>query len=52
MLGRRVATLADGTEAAGEVRLSVPANVLVPGTYIIRIQTDAGAAMTRITVAR
>ena len=52
LLGRRVATLADGTEAAGEVRLAVPANTLVPGTYIVRIQTDAGAAMTRITVAR
>ena len=52
LLGRRVATLADGTEAAGEVRLAIPAGTLVPGTYVVRVQTDAGAAMTRITVTR
>ena len=52
MLGRRVVTLADGSESAGPVRLDVQTEAFVPGTYVIRVQTDAGAAMTRLTVAR
>ena len=51
LLGRRVATLADGTEAAGDVRVSVPSG-LAPGTYVVRVRTDAGAATTRLTIAR
>ena len=52
VLGRRVATLADGSAAAGPVRLDVPAGALAPGTYVVRVLTDAGAASTRLTVTR
>ena len=52
VLGRRVATLADGSAAAGPVRLDVPTGALAPGTYVVRVLTDAGAASTRLTVTR
>ena len=52
LLGRTVATLADGARAAGPVRLGVPTAGLAPGLYVIRVQTDAGVASTRLSVAR
>ena len=51
VLGRRVATLATGAQAAGPVRVDVPAG-LTPGLYVVRVQTSAGAATTRFTVVR
>lgn len=52
VLGRQVATLADGEQAAGSVRLGVPSGTLTPGTYLVRVQTEAGIATTRLTVVR
>ena len=52
LLGRRVATLADGPQAAGEVRLAVPTGTLAPGAYLVRVATEAGIASTRLTVVR
>ncbi|MEM1057536.1 MAG: T9SS type A sorting domain-containing protein, partial [Bacteroidota bacterium] len=52
VLGRRVLTLAEGTEAAGLVQLDVPRGSLSTGTYLVRVQTEAGVASTRLTVVR
>lgn len=52
VLGRRVATLAEGPQAAGPVQLAVRSGTLVPGTYLVRVQTEVGATTTRLTVAR
>ena len=52
LLGRTVATLADGARAAGPVRLDVPTAGLAPGLYVVRVQTDAGIASTRLSVVR
>ena len=52
VLGRRVATLASGPQAAGAVRLAVPTASLAPGLYLVRVQTEAGVASTRLTVTR
>lgn len=51
-LGRRVYTLASGLEAAGPVRLGVPAGALPPGVYTVRVQTSEGVSATRFTVIR
>jgi hypothetical protein len=50
VLGRRVATLAQGPAAAGPVRLAVPA--LSPGLYFVRVQTAEGTSSARLTVTR
>ncbi|MEM1116903.1 MAG: T9SS type A sorting domain-containing protein, partial [Bacteroidota bacterium] len=52
VLGRRVATLADGPMAAGPVRLGVSTETFAPGTYVVRIATESGIASTRLTVVR
>ena len=52
VLGRQVATLADGLMAAGphEVRLNTGA--LASGTYVYRLTTPVGAQTRRMTVIR
>ena len=52
LLGRRVATLADGPYAAGAVRLTVPTADLPAGLYVVRVRTAEGTATTRLTVVR
>ena len=52
LLGRTVATLAKGPQAAGEVRLGVQTAAFAPGLYIVRVQTETGVASTRLTVTR
>ncbi|WP_412063065.1 T9SS type A sorting domain-containing protein [Rubrivirga sp. IMCC45206] len=52
LLGRRVATIAQGAQTAGAVRLSVPTGALTPGVYVVRVRTSAGVASTRLTVIR
>ncbi len=52
ILGRRVATLANGPQAAGNVRLDVQTGAFAPGLYIVRVQTESGVASTRLTVTR
>ena len=52
LLGRRVALLADGPQAAGPVRLAVDTAGLTPGLYVVRVRTATGVAATRLTVVR
>ena len=51
VLGRTVARLADGPHAAGvhAARLDAP---LAPGTYVVRLTSEGGAATTRLSVVR
>ena len=50
VVGRRVATLADGT-VAGEQTLRL-SDSLAPGVYVLRLTTDAGSYAQTITVVR
>lgn len=50
-LGREVAVLAAGVQAAGAHRADVPAG-LPPGLYLVRLSTDAATTVQRLTVAR
>ena len=52
VLGRSVATLAEGPRAAGTHRLDVDAGALAPGTYLVRVLADGRAATLPLTVAR
>ena len=52
LLGRRVARLGTTPQAAGDVRLALPTASLAPGLYLVRVQTEAGVATTRLTVTR
>lgn len=49
-LGRRVATLAQGEQAAGTTRLAVPG--LAPGVYVVRATTATASATATLTVIR
>lgn len=49
-LGRRVATLATGVQAAGTTRLAVPS--LAPGVYVVRASAGQTTATTTMTVVR
>ncbi len=51
-LGREVATLADGALAAGAQTLVWDASALPAGLYVVRVETDGGAASRRVAVAR
>ena len=52
-LGRRVATLASGTLAAGTHALPLDAAPLAPGVYVVRAEVGGGAVLVRrLTVAR
>ena len=44
-VGRRVATVAQSTRAAGPVRLAVPTAGLSTGVYVVRVQTADGVAL-------
>lgn len=50
LLGRVVATLADGAAPAGSLRMDVPA--LGPGLYVVRVRTETGTATSRLSVVR
>ena len=52
VLGRRVAVLHDGPLAAGNHERQFDASALPAGVYVLRLQTDAGVATTRVTVVR
>lgn len=53
VLGRQVATLADGPVEAGRHEATFDAAALPSGTYLVRMTTDGGFAQTqRITVLR
>ncbi len=53
VLGRTVATLADGALRAGEQTLPLDTSALAPGVYVLRLVLADGRGLTRpITVAR
>lgn len=52
VLGRRVATLADGTLAAGRHRATFSPDGLPAGVYVVRLAADGRVATARVTVAR
>jgi hypothetical protein len=52
MLGRVVATLADGQHVAGTTRLAVPTDTLPAGVYAVVMQSDDANVTRRVTVAR
>ena len=47
LLGRRLAVLYDGAAPAGELSLTTPAG-LAPGSYLVRVQGDAGVETARL----
>lgn len=51
-LGRHVLTVHEGAMGEGTRRLALPAADLAPGTYVVRVETEAGAETRRLTVAR
>ena len=53
VLGRRVADLYRGSVAAGQrLALTLDAGALPSGVYLVRLQTEAGAATRAVTLAR
>ena len=52
VLGRRVATLADGSLPAGDQALTWDAGALAPGLYVVRLQAGSEAASRTVTLAR
>ncbi len=52
LLGRRVATLAEGQMAAGRHEARLDAGALAPGVYVVRMQAGTFAATQRVTVVR
>ncbi|MEM6784055.1 MAG: PA domain-containing protein [Bacteroidota bacterium] len=52
LLGRRVATLADGLRRAGEHRVTLDATGLPSGVYVVRLATPSITLTERVTVAR
>lgn len=52
VLGRRVATLAEGRLRAGEHTAEWRAEALPPGLYMARLMTPSGAFMQRLTLLR
>lgn len=51
-LGRRVAVLHDGPLAAGTHRLTLHADALVPGVYVVRLGVGPEAVVRTLTVVR
>ena len=51
-LGRRVATLAQGTQPAGDLVLDVDASALPAGVYVVRLRADGAQATARLSVVR
>ena len=52
VLGREVATLADGAVAAGPASVEVDTASLPTGTYVLRLQAESGTLTRTITVVR
>ena len=52
VLGRRVATLAEGAQAAGPHEATFDAAALPAGIYVLRLTAGAQATTARVTVAR
>ena len=52
LLGRRVATLADGPMGAGEQSISWNGGSLAAGLYVVRVQTETVVATRTITLTR
>lgn len=52
LLGRRVASLAAGREAAGRVERTLDVRALAAGTYLIRLQAGARSQSQRLIVLR
>ena len=52
VLGREVAVLADGEQAAGEHAVALGAERLAPGVYVVRVTAGEATVVRRVTVAR
>ena len=52
VLGREVATVLDGPRAAGRYDVRVETGRLAPGTYLVRLATEAEVVSTPVTVVR
>ncbi len=52
LLGREVATVFDGTAAAGETAVSVDVAALPAGVYVLRLSAGAQSATQRLAVVR
>ena len=52
VVGRQVATLADGPAAAGETTIGLDVSGLAPGVYLLRVEADGQAVTRRMTVLR
>ena len=52
VLGRRVAVLAEGAQAAGDHEATFDASALPAGVYVLRLTAGAQTATARVTVAR
>jgi hypothetical protein len=52
VMGRRVAVLVEGPQAAGAHSVRLDAEGLKPGVYLCRLTTDVGVRVRRITLAR
>ena len=52
VLGREVAAVLDGPLPAGRHDVRVEAGKLAPGTYLVRLVTEAGVTSTPMTVVR
>ncbi|MEO1077843.1 MAG: T9SS type A sorting domain-containing protein, partial [Bacteroidota bacterium] len=50
LLGRRVATLADGFRVVGEHRVKLDAAGLPSGVYVVRLSTPSTTLTERVTV--
>lgn len=51
-LGRLVAVLADGVQAAGAHEAALAAGTLAPGVYLVRLSSGRSAVTRRVTVVR
>ena len=52
VLGREVATIASGAYGAGAHNADLDASSLAPGTYVVRLVTDAAVVTRTISVVR
>jgi len=52
VLGRAVAVLADGVVAPGAHEANINSATLAPGTYLVRLVSDAQVRTQRLVVVR